>query len=405
MTADPDFLRGSIVPLVTPFMDGAVDYDAFERSVERQVNEGSHGVVVTGTTGEPTSLTVAERTELTRRAVATAAGRIPVVAATGSANHAETLELTRAGEQAGADAVLVVCPAFVKPSQEGLVEHFASAAGATGLPFLIYNIPGRSGVGVTAESVARVRERVDNLVGIKHASNDADLVTELLQRLGSEFRIFCGLESYSYPFLALGAAGTMSAVGNLLPRRVAELPELVWQGDHEGALRIPSRAVRGHQDLLRNEPGAAQAHACPAGHRQRGGPSTRPRQAPTRAGASSRSSAASRRRPRTGSHERHRDRPMLIGGQHPDAVLAVRRRSAPHHRTRPVAWNSARLHSKALDNKRGLSVRQAPVGRADVCATPHRAGSAGPQQRKGEVRPCTEIRRRGDGCREAASRP
>jgi 4-hydroxy-tetrahydrodipicolinate synthase len=238
MTADPDFLRGSIVPLVTPFIDGAVDYDAFERSVERQVNEGSHGVVVTGTTGEPTSLTVAERTELTRRAVATAAGRIPVVAATGSANHAETLELTRAGERAGADAVLVVCPAFVKPSQEGLVEHFASAAGATGLPFLIYNIPGRSGVGVTAESVARVRERADNLAGIKHASNDADLVTELLQRLGTEFRIFCGLESYSYPFLALGAAGTMSAVGNLLPRRVAELPELVWQGDHEGALRI-----------------------------------------------------------------------------------------------------------------------------------------------------------------------
>jgi 4-hydroxy-tetrahydrodipicolinate synthase len=237
MTAGLARLRGSIVPLVTPFRDGEVDLDAFERSVERQVREGSHGIVVTGTTGEPTSLTGRERAELTRRAVAAAAGRIPVVAATGSSNHAETIELTRAAEQAGADAVLVVCPPFVKPSQAGLVEHFTRVAAVTELPFLIYNIPGRAAVAVSAETVARVRERAPNLVGLKHASGELDLVTELLERLGEDFRLFCGLETYSYPFLAVGGAGLMSAVGNLLPARVAELCELVWEDDHDEALR------------------------------------------------------------------------------------------------------------------------------------------------------------------------
>lgn len=235
---DDERLRGSIVPLVTPFEDGEVDYDAFEHAVERQVAEGSHGVIVTGTSGEPTSLSGDERVELIRRAASVAAGRIPVVAATGSANHSETLELTAAAEREGADAVLVVCPAFVKPSQDGLVRHFAAAAAATKLPFLIYNIPGRAAVGVTAETVARLREQAPNLVGIKHASADLDFVTELLLSLGDDFKVFCGLESYSYPFLALGAAGLMSAVGNLAPRRVAELCELVWRDDHEGALRI-----------------------------------------------------------------------------------------------------------------------------------------------------------------------
>jgi 4-hydroxy-tetrahydrodipicolinate synthase len=234
----PERLRGSIVPLVTPFADGDVDYDAFERLVDRQVTEGSHGIVITGTTGEPTSLSAAERTELTRRAVSVSAGRIPVVAATGAANHAETIELTRAAERAGADAVLVVCPAFVKPSQDGLVLHFERVAAATDLPFLIYNIPGRSAVGVTAETVVRVAERAPNLVGLKHASADLDLVTEILLMLGDDFRLFCGLESYCYPFLALGGAGLMSAVGNLFPGRVAALCEFVWNNDHDMALRL-----------------------------------------------------------------------------------------------------------------------------------------------------------------------
>jgi 4-hydroxy-tetrahydrodipicolinate synthase len=240
----PARLRGSIVPLVTPFADGRVDLPAFEAAVERQVHEGSDGVVVTGTTGEPTSLNAAEREELCRRAVAVAAGRILVVAATGSANHEETLSLTKAAAAAGADSVLVVCPAFVKPSQDGLVEHFAAVAAVTDLPLLIYNIPGRSGVTVTAETVERIVARAPGVAGLKHASNDLDLVTELLLRLGGDFRLFCGLESYSYPFLALGGAGLMSAVGNLFPARVARLFAHVRRGEHGAALQL-------HRELFR----------------------------------------------------------------------------------------------------------------------------------------------------------
>jgi 4-hydroxy-tetrahydrodipicolinate synthase len=237
-------LHGSIVPLVTPFSEGAIDTTAFETSVERQVSAGSHGVVVTGTTGEPTSLTAVERADLYRRAVAVADGRIVVVAATGSANHAETLALTRQAEHAGADAALVVCPAFVKPNQNGLVEHFSAIAGATTLPVLIYNIPGRAGVGVSGETVERIVERAPNVVGLKHASSDLDLVTDLLLRLGDEFRLFCGLETYSYPFLAVGGSGLMSAVGNLLPGHVAALCERVAADDHPAALAL-------HRELFR----------------------------------------------------------------------------------------------------------------------------------------------------------
>lgn len=238
MIVPPSSLRGSIVPVVTPFVDGAIDLEAFEASIDRHVTEGSSGVVVTGTTGEPTSLQLAERADLFERAVQVAAGRLVVVAASGSANSADTIELTQRAERAGVDAVLVVSPAFIKPSQKGLVEHFTTVAQRTELPFLIYNIPGRAAVGVTAETVERVADRTENLVGLKHASPQLDLVTELLAALGDDFRLFCGLESFSYPFLALGGCGLMSAVGNLFPRRVQEMCDGVEVGDHATALRI-----------------------------------------------------------------------------------------------------------------------------------------------------------------------
>lgn len=231
-------LRGSYTPLVTPFADGDVDFDAFARSVVRQADQGSHGIVVAGTTGEPTSLSANERSELYRAAVEAAEGRIPVVAATGSANQRETFELTAAAESAGVSAVLVVTPAFVKPSQEGLAQHFIATARRTELPVMIYNIPGRAGVGVSPATVVRVAEACENLVGIKHASPDLDLITSLLTELGDGFRIFCGLESYSYPMLALGAAGLMNAVGNIAPRQVAQLCDAVAADDHHQALTI-----------------------------------------------------------------------------------------------------------------------------------------------------------------------
>lgn len=228
---DPAFLRGSYVPLVTPFdRDGRIGEETYARLVDNQVAAGSAGVVVTGTSGEPSTLTVDERARLTRVAVEAAGGRIPVVAATGDQSLPATLELTRRAEQAGADAVLVVTPYYLRPPQRGLVDYFTTVAAATALPVLIYHIPGRAAISMSVDSVARVAERADNLVGIKHASADLGYVTELLASLGREFRLFCGLEDLSFPMLAIGAAGLMNAVGNVVPARVAQLCDAVAGG-------------------------------------------------------------------------------------------------------------------------------------------------------------------------------
>jgi len=228
---DHNFLRGSYTPVVTPFRDGKVNYEKFAELVDRQACEGSHGVVVNGTTAEPSSLTIDERTELVKVAVATIAKRIPVVAATGSQSLAETTELTARAEEAGADALLVVTPYYSKPPQEGLVQYFEEVGKRTELPLLIYHIPGRAAVSLAPGTVAKIAESLPNVVGIKHAANDLEFVTAVLTRLGPDFRVFCGLEALSLPMLALGASGLMNAVGNLAPTIVARLCELVDQCD------------------------------------------------------------------------------------------------------------------------------------------------------------------------------
>jgi len=225
------FLRGSYPPLVTPFRGGQVDLKKFVELVERQVKEGSHGIVVTGTTAEPSSLTLDERVDLIEAAVATVKKRIPVVAASGSQSLAETVELTSRAERAGADALLVVTPYYIKPSQRGLVEYFNAVGEHTRLPLLIYHIPGRAAVSVSTPTVLRIAERTPNLVGIKHAASDLELVTELVAALGPNFRVFCGLEALSLPMLAVGGAGLMNAVGNLAPARVAALYNAAAQGN------------------------------------------------------------------------------------------------------------------------------------------------------------------------------
>ncbi len=235
---ESNFLRGSYTPLVTPFRDGEVDIEKFAELVERQVREGSHGILVSGTTAEPSSLTLRERRDLISRAVRTVAGRIPVVAATGSQSYAETLELTAGAERAGADALLIVTPYYIRPPQQGLVEYFVAVGKQTNLPLMIYHIPGRAAVSVTAATVATIAERLPNLVGIKHAFNDLEFVTELGMRMGAEFRIFCGLESLSLPMLSIGASGLMNAVGNLAPARVAALYNRVAEGDWANARRL-----------------------------------------------------------------------------------------------------------------------------------------------------------------------
>ncbi len=238
MKLEATFLRGSYTPLVTPFRDGKVDLEQFARLVERQIEGGSHGIVVAGTSGEATSLTVGEREELFRAAVRASSGRIPVVAGGGSGSYEETVQLCASAEKARVDALLVVTPYYIRPPQGGLVEYFIQIGKRTRLPLLIYHIPGRAAVSVTAQTVVQIAEKVPHLAGIKHASTELDLVSELLIRLGPDFRVFCGLESLSLPMLAVGAAGVMNAVGNLDPRRVAALCNAAANGRWDDARRI-----------------------------------------------------------------------------------------------------------------------------------------------------------------------
>jgi 4-hydroxy-tetrahydrodipicolinate synthase len=241
-TAATARLTGSIVPVVTPFAGEEVDYDAFASLVSFQVESGSHGVVVTGTSGEPSTLTIEERARLVATAVEVAAGRVPVVAGTGSQSLAETLELTARAERAGADAALVVTPYYVKPPQDGLVTYLARVAASISLPVLVYHIPGRAGVTMEPASVARLVEAAPSVVGMKHASTDIGYVASVLELL-PEFRVFCGLEELGYPMLTLGAVGVMNAVGNVAPGVVAEMCDCIAKDDHTRARELHMRLL------------------------------------------------------------------------------------------------------------------------------------------------------------------
>jgi len=232
------FLRGSYTPVVTPFRDGKVDLERFATLIEKQIEGGSHGIVVAGTTGESTSLTLKERAQLFKTAVDASRHRVPIVAGTGSGSYEETAELSQSAESAGVDALLVVTPYYSRPPQGGLIEYFVQIAKRSALPVLIYHIPGRAAVSVTTQTVAQIAEQAPNVIGIKHAVHELDLVSELLVRLGPDFRVFCGLESLSLPMLALGAAGVMNAVGNLDPTRVAALCNAALGGKWDDARRL-----------------------------------------------------------------------------------------------------------------------------------------------------------------------
>ncbi len=226
-----DRLKGSMPPLVTPFRDGEVDYDAYARLVEFQVKNGSHGVVVNGTTAEPSTLTIEERNRLVDVAVQAGGKRVPIVAATGSQSLRETRQLTEHAAKAGADALLIVTPYYVRPPQRGLVAYYLELASITNLPWMVYHIPGRTAVHVTLDTLQELKAKSRNFVGMKHAVNDLGFVSECLAALGKDFRIFVGLEELSFPMMAIGACGLMNAVGNLRPQVLTELCEAVWRSD------------------------------------------------------------------------------------------------------------------------------------------------------------------------------
>lgn len=231
MTAQLDFLKGSIPPLVTPLRNGEVDYDAYAQLVAFQIKNGSHGILVNGTTAEPSTLSVEERNRLVDIAVQVAAKRIPVVAATGSQSLRETWQLTEYAARVGADSLLIVTPYYVRPPQRGLVAYYLELASISSLPWMVYHIPGRTAVNVTIDTLKELRAKSPNFVGMKHAVNDLGFVSECVSALGKDFKIFVGLEELSFPMMAVGACGLMNAVGNIQPRILADLCDAIWRSD------------------------------------------------------------------------------------------------------------------------------------------------------------------------------
>lgn len=250
MTSRLDRLKGSIPPLVTPFRRGAVDYDGYAKLVAFQIQNGSHGILVNGTTAEPSTLSVQERNHLVDIAVEVAAGGVAVVAATGSQSLHETRELTEHAAKAGADALLIVTPYYIRPPQRGLVAYYLELASLTDLPWMVYHIPGRAAVNVTIDTLKELRARSPSFVGMKHAVNDLALVSECHAVLGPEFKIFVGLEELSFPEMAVGACGLMNAVGNLRPRILADLCAAVWRGDLAGAQALHHRLFEINQAVF-----------------------------------------------------------------------------------------------------------------------------------------------------------
>jgi 4-hydroxy-tetrahydrodipicolinate synthase len=234
-----DSLRGSIVPLVTPFDESdQFDEKRFRDLIEFQIESGSHGISVQGTTGEPSALSLEEREHILSITVSAVRKRVPILAGTGTNNLKETLRLTKAAEKAGVDSVLVIVPYYNKPSQDGLFQYFESVASSTDLPLVIYNIPSRTSTNIEPETMKRLRDKCPNVVGVKEANKDFNQASKDLEICGRDFLVFSGIEVLCYPMLAVGGAGYVSATGNILPRELAKMYNLTVEGKWDEAREL-----------------------------------------------------------------------------------------------------------------------------------------------------------------------
>ena len=243
-------IRGSIPPVITPFVNGEVDYKTYASLIEHQIKNGSHGILVNGTTAEPSTLTIDERNKLINIAVEVANGKIPVIAGTGSQSIIETKILTNHAVKAGVDSLLIVTPYYIKPPQRGLIEYYLELTEKIDIPWMIYHIPGRTAVNVTLETMKILSDKSANFVGMKHAVNDLGFVTECLSAFGPDFKIFVGLEELSFPMLSIGACGLMNAVGNLRPNILSEMCEAVWNKNNERGLELHHQLLEINQAVF-----------------------------------------------------------------------------------------------------------------------------------------------------------
>ena len=259
--------KGSLVALITPMRaDGTVDEAALARFVDWQVREGTHGVVPVGTTGESPTLSHDEHHRVVEITIKTAAGRVPVVAGTGSNSTDEAVALTRHAKQAGADAALVVTPYYNKPTQEGLYLHFKAIADAVDLPIIIYNIPSRSVVDMSVATMARLAQH-PNIVGVKDATANVARPLHTRRACGQEFCQLSGEDHTAVAFLAAGGAGCISVTGNVAPRLCSAMHEAWQEGRTADAMAIQDRLVPLHDAMFcETSPGPVKYAASLLGH-------------------------------------------------------------------------------------------------------------------------------------------
>jgi 4-hydroxy-tetrahydrodipicolinate synthase len=248
MTAKTSF-RGSFTALVTPFGNGSVDERAFRGLVDWQLREGTNGLVPVGTTGESPTLSHAEHKKVVEWCIDEAKGRVPVVAGAGSNSTSEAIELSKHAEKAGADAVLIVTPYYNKPTQEGLYQHYKAINDAIGIPIIIYNIPARSVIDMSVETMQRLFE-LKNIAGVKDATANVMRASQQRAALGPDFNQLSGEDGTALGFMAHGGHGCISVTSNVAPRLCAEFQRACLQGDFAAALKLQDKLMPLHTALF-----------------------------------------------------------------------------------------------------------------------------------------------------------
>ena len=245
MTQQAQIIQGSIVALVTPmFEDGSVDWKGLEKLVEWHIAQGTNSIVAVGTTGEASTLNMAEHTQVIKEVIRVANKRIPIIAGTGANSTHEAIELTKEAKELGADAALLVTPYYNKPTQEGLFQHYKAIAEAVDLPIILYNVPGRTGVDMLNETVIRLAS-VPHIVGIKDATGDLPRGQELLEGLkGTDMVVYSGDDATARELIELGAKGNISVTANVAPKIMSDLCAAALQGEHERSVQHDQQVAK-----------------------------------------------------------------------------------------------------------------------------------------------------------------
>ena len=237
-----NIFKGLGIALVTPFrQDGAVDYDALLRLVDYQLNNGADFFCILATTGETPTLTAEEKQRIKDLVVEKVNARVPILMGCGGNNTAAVVEELRNGDFKGIDGILSVCPYYNKPSQEGLYQHFKAIASATSLPVVLYNVPGRTGINMKAETTVRLARDCQNIVAIKEASGNLEQVDEIIKNKPRTFDVISGDDSLTFPMVSCGAVGVISVIGNALPKEFSKMIRLQMRGEYDPARKIHHR--------------------------------------------------------------------------------------------------------------------------------------------------------------------